>query len=362
MVRMWREVKLLIFLTLVAQTVFGQLAEPLSFREKIHDFGDIREADGPAVFEFVVTNRTTRPVKILSVQASCGCTTPGWSKEAIAPGGTGFVKASYDPKGRPGYFNKSLSVTTDWDGAAIALQIKGNVVTPVSEKDPASFTVMKGHLLFKTNSFNLGKVFINRDPESVPFLLTNNSKDTIKFIRSVGPAYIRVVMPRKVAPGEIASVKIIFDAKSKGQYGFVSENVELVTNDSELPEKSFSVFATVEEYFPKLTNEELAKAPVLALSANMVRFGNVKEGVVLEREIKITNTGKKELIIRHAQSNCSCLLVTSGKRVLQPGQETSIKISLDTKGRTGPQNKSVTLYSTDPQNPVQRITFTAGVN
>lgn len=356
-----RTMKLLTFLVLVAQATYGQLAEPLSFREKIHDFGDIREADGPAVFEFVVTNRTTRPVKILSVLASCGCTTPGWSKDAIAPGNTGFVKASFDPKGRPGYFNKSLSVTTDWDGNAITLQIKGNVVTPLSEKDPASFTVMKGHLLFKTNSFNLGKVFINRDPEPVPFLLRNNSKDTIKFIRSVGPTYIRVIMPRRVAPGEVAAVKIIFDAKLKGQYGFVSENVELSTSDSELPEKSFSVFATVEEYFPKLTPEELAKAPVLALSANMVRFGNVKAGVVLEREIKITNMGKKELIIRHAQSNCSCLTVTPSRSVLQPGQETSIKISLDTKGRTGPQNKSLTIYSNDPQNPVQRITFTAGV-
>lgn len=356
------EMKLLIFLMLVVQVAFGQLAEPLSFREKIHDFGDIREADGSAVFEFVVTNRSTRPVKILTVQASCGCTTPGWSKDPIAPGGTGFVKASYDPRGRPGYFNKSLSVTTDWDGAAIALQIKGNVVTPVSEKDPASFTVMKGHLLFKTNSFNLGKVFINREAEPVSFLMMNSSKDTIKFIRSVGPEYIRVVMPRKVAPGEVATVKIIFDAKRKGQYGFVSENVELSTNDAELPEKSFSVYATVEEYFPKLSAEELTKSPVLALSANMVRFGNVKAGVVLEREIKITNMGKKELTIRHAQSNCSCLLVNPGKRVLQPGQETTIKISLDTKGRTGPQNKSVTIYSNDPQNPVQRITFTAGVN
>jgi len=340
---------------------FGQLAEPLFFREKVHDFGDIKEEDGAAVVEFSITNRTTRPVSILSVKPSCGCTTPDWTKTPIAAGGTGFIKASFDPKGRPGYFNKTLAVTTDWDGSPIVLQIKGNVLNPAKANDPATFTVASGGLHLKSNSFNLDKVFINREPGEVSFPVYNASQDTIHFTEVVAPTYIRVVTPRRIAPKETSAIKVIFDAKLKGQYGFVSENVELKTDDKEMPEKSFSVYATVEEYFPKLSGEELAKAPVLSLSANVVKFGNVKAGTVLEREIKMTNTGKKELIIRHAQSNCSCLAVSPGLRLLKPGQETSIKMTLDTKGRTGPQNKSVTIYSTDPQNPVQRITFTAGV-
>jgi len=353
--------KLLGLLFVLSQLAFAQLAEPLFFREKVHDFGDIKEADGPADFEFIVTNKTTRPVKILSVKASCGCTTPGWTKEPIAPGGNGFVKASYNPKGRPGYFNKTLAVTTDWDGNALVLQIKGNVVNPVSEKDPSSFSVAKGSLRFKVNSFNLNKVFINRAPTAVSFLMHNPTKDSIHFSGIVSPNYINVIAPRVIAPSSTAPIKIVFDAQMKGQYGFVSENVELKTDDKEMPEKSFSVYATVEEYFPKLSDAELANAPILSLSANVVKFGNVKAGTVLDREIKITNTGKKELTIRHAQSNCSCLTIAPGQRVLKPGQETLVKISLNTQGRTGPQNKSVTIYSTDPQSPVQRITFTAGV-
>ena len=339
----------------------GQLAEPLYFREKIHNFGDIKEEDGPAVVEFSITNRSTRPVSILTVKPSCGCTTPDWTKEAIAPGATGFIKASYDPKGRPGYFNKSLMVTTDWDGTPVVLQIKGNVLNPARANDPTSFTVVNGGLHLKNNSFNLDKVFINKEAAPISFSAFNASKDTIHFFGSVNPGYIRVVMPKAIPPHAIGVIKILFDAKLKGQYGFVSENVELKTDDKELPEKSFSVYATVEEYFPKLSDAELANAPILSLSANLVKFGNVKAGTMLDREIKLINTGKKELIIRHAQSNCSCLTVTPGLRVLKPGQETSLKILLNTTGRTGPQNKSVTIYSTDSQNPVQRITFTAGV-
>ena len=350
-----------ILLVCVSFESASQLAEPLYFREKIHDFGDIKEEDGPAVVEFSILNKTTRPVSILSVKPSCGCTTPDWSKDPIGAGGTGFIKASYDPKGRPGYFNKSLTVTTDWDGTPVVLQIKGNVLNPAKANDPSAFTVVNGGLHLKSNSFNLDKVFINKEAVPVSFSTWNSSKDTIHFLGSVNPSYIRVVMPKAIPPNTIGTIKIVYDAKLKGQYGFVNENVELRTDDKEMPEKSFSVYATVEEYFPKLSNEDLAKAPVLTLSANVIKFGNVKAGTVLDREIKISNIGKKELIIRHAQSNCSCLTVAPGLRVLKPGQETSMKITLDTKGRTGPQNKSVTIYSNDPQNPVQRVTFTTAI-
>jgi hypothetical protein len=352
---------LVMLLVCVSFNGIAQLAEPLYFREKTHDFGDIKEEDGPAVVEFDITNKTTRPISILSVKPSCGCTTPDWSKEPIAAGATGFIKASYDPKGRPGYFNKSLTVTTDWDGTPIVLQIKGNVLNPAKANDPSTFSVVNGSLHLRSNSFNLDKVFINKEAAPVSFSAFNASKDTIHFLGSVNPSYIRVIMPKAIPPNTIGIIKIIFDAKLKSQYGFVNENVELKTDDKELPDKSFSVYATVEEFFPKLSNEELAKAPVLTLSANVIKFGNVRAGTVLDREIKISNTGKKELMIRHAQSNCSCLTVAPGLRTLKPGQETSMKITLDTKGRTGPQNKSVTIYSTDPQNPVQRITFTTAI-
>ncbi|GHN01859.1 hypothetical protein WSM22_33480 [Cytophagales bacterium WSM2-2] len=353
---------LLAFFFTLSQLAFGQLSDPLVFRETVHDFGNITEQDGPAAFEFVVSNKSTRPVKIIGVNPSCGCTTPDWTKEPIAVGGTGFIKASFDPRGRPGYFDKKLTVTTDWNATPIVLTIKGTVVTPESINALSAFPAISGNLRFKSNSFNLGKVFINRENEPLLFPFRNAGKDSIHILTVVSPPYIKVTAPKVVAPGQLANLKLAFDAKLKNQYGFTSENIELKTDDATLADKSFSVYATTEEFFPKLSEDELAKAPVLSLQANMVNFGIVRAGVVLSREIKISNTGKKDLVIRHAQSNCSCLTIAPGSRTLKPGQETSMKITLDTTGRTGPQNKSVTIYSTDPQNPVQRITFTTAVN
>src|ERR1051325_3933369 len=164
---------------LINQLSFCQLSEPLIYREKIHDFGNILEQDGPATFEFTVSNKSTRPVKIVNVQPSCGCTTPDWTKDPIPVNGSGFIKASYDPKGRPGYFDKTLSVTTDWDGTPVVLHIKGTVVNPQTASDPSLFSVAAGNLRFKSNSFNLGKVFINRDAEAISFPFRNGGKDSI---------------------------------------------------------------------------------------------------------------------------------------------------------------------------------------
>jgi hypothetical protein len=353
---------LLVASVLLSHFSFGQLSDPLLFREKIHDFGNILEQDGSASFEFVFSNKSNRPVKIVNVQPSCGCTTPDWSKDPVAVGSTGFIKANFDPKGRPGYFDKTLTVTTDWDGMPVVLRIKGNVINPGKPNDPSLFSVAVGNLKFKSNSFNVGKVFINREAEPVSFQFINAGKDSIHFKGYVAPRYIRANLPKVAAPNQVSTIKITFDAKLKNQYGFTSENIELKTDDAEFAEKSFTVYATTEEFFPKLSDKELTEAPVLSLQANVVNFGIVKAGVVLTREIKMTNTGKKDLVIRHAQGNCTCLTITAGSRVLKPGQETTMKIALDTQGRTGPQNKSVTIYSTDPQNPVQRITFSTAVN
>src|SRR5690606_15032860 len=119
----------------------------------------VEENNGPVTHEFVFTNESPRPVKIVRVQASCGCTTPGWSKEAIAPGDEGYIQASYDPKGRPGFFSKSLTVTTDLGTETITLHIKGEVTN--SEKPMAAdYPVSMGNMRMKVGSFNMGRVYV----------------------------------------------------------------------------------------------------------------------------------------------------------------------------------------------------------
>lgn len=353
---------LLIYVGFATVTLAQHQSKQLLFREETFDFGTVAEDKGSVTHEFVFTNNSQRPVKILTVQASCGCTTPGWSKEPVEPGKTGFIQASFNPKGRPGFFNKSLTVTTDLEANPIILQIKGQVSTDARPGE-AEYQVVNGALRFKSSSFNLGKVLIKDEYVVRDFPVMNNSSKPITFTgKTVSPKHIKVDIDPGVLPaGQKGNVRISYNGKIKNQYGFQSDNVELHTDDEVNPVKSFSVYATLEDYFPELTPEESAKAPQLRLATSSLDFGRVKANSTVVREVQLVNAGKKELSLRALQGNCTCIKASAAKTLVKPGDATTIKIAFDTQDRSGTQQKAVTIYSNDPGNPVQRITFTAYV-
>jgi hypothetical protein len=117
-------------------TTFAQAADTtVKFTKTTHDFGELLQSNGPQTYAFEFTNAGTEPVLIQNVQPSCGCTTPGWTKEPVAPGQTGVVQATYNAAS-VGPFNKSLTVTTNGTPNTIILYIKGKVIT--GETAPAA--------------------------------------------------------------------------------------------------------------------------------------------------------------------------------------------------------------------------------
>lgn len=94
----------------------------------IHDFGTIKESAGSVSTVFTITNTGKEPLILVNVKASCGCTTPEWTKEPIAPGKQGQIKATYNPANRPGAFNKTITVSSNGSPSSLTLNIKGEVV------------------------------------------------------------------------------------------------------------------------------------------------------------------------------------------------------------------------------------------
>jgi hypothetical protein len=104
-----------------------------TFDAQNYDFGKIKQS-APVTHEFKFTNTGKVPMIITNVQASCGCTTPDWSKEPVAPGGKGFIKATFNAAS-VGAFNKAVTVTANIPNGSVQLFIKGEVTaTPVSNK------------------------------------------------------------------------------------------------------------------------------------------------------------------------------------------------------------------------------------
>jgi hypothetical protein len=102
----------------------GKVAE-IKFDKETHDFGSIPQGV-PATYEFVFKNTGKTPLIVTNAAASCGCTTPEWTKEPIKPGKTGTVKATYNAAS-PGPFTKSVTVISNAKNSTVILYLKGDV-------------------------------------------------------------------------------------------------------------------------------------------------------------------------------------------------------------------------------------------
>lgn len=105
-------------------------AEVLQLRETGYDFGKIPQGR-PVTHIFEIVNTGKTPLLLTNVQASCGCTTPEWSREPIKPGATAQIKVGYNSAAE-GYFNKSITILYN-NNQSKTLLISGTVYkTPVT--------------------------------------------------------------------------------------------------------------------------------------------------------------------------------------------------------------------------------------
>lgn len=100
----------------------------MSFAETVHDFGNIKENGGAVSVEFPFTNTGDANLLIYEAKAECGCTTPDYPQAPIAPGKSGRIKVTYNPLGRPGAFDKVITVRTNGKPGKVRLKIRGTVI------------------------------------------------------------------------------------------------------------------------------------------------------------------------------------------------------------------------------------------
>ena len=107
-------------------TLSTEATPKMVIEKKSHDFGTIEEGV-QATVTFTFKNTGNAPLVLNSVKASCGCTTPKWTKEPIAPGTEGTITAIYNSKGRPGNFTKTITIKHNGEGGTEFLTIRGVV-------------------------------------------------------------------------------------------------------------------------------------------------------------------------------------------------------------------------------------------
>ena len=341
-------ITLILIFTLGTYGLQAQNSATFSFEKTTHDFGRVKEDGGKVNYIFKFKNNGKQPIIIKNVESSCGCTTPEWSKTPVLPGKEGFVSAEYDPIDRPGSFDKQITVHNNITAQPIILEIKGDVI-PKKKEVSDIYRYKIGDIRLKTNHIAFARLF-NTQTESQTVDIFNDSDKAITI--TTDPLnltkHISIVANPKVLPAKQAgSLTVTYNATKKNDWGYLIDKVSLLLNNQAATGFPLSVSATIVEDFSKLTPDQLAKAPAMDFASKEFDFGKIKQGEKVTHEYTFKNNGKTDLIIRETQTSCGCTAVEN-KKVIKPGESSSIKVVFNSNGKTGKQNKNITLITNIP--------------
>ncbi len=340
------KLNLSIFLLFVAMSLSAQ--PKIVFDKAQHDFGKVNEGDGTVSYDFAFKNTGSAPLIIQDVKTTCGCTTPEWTKQPIRPGNTGFIKVSYEAKGRPGAIDKTITVYSNSTSSPTSLRIIGEVI-PVERHPTEAFRYPAGTIRLDDMHVSFSRVYSYEKP-SLTVTAYNPGPDAVKISFVDLPSYIKVdVTPTTIKKEEKASIKVTYDAAKRNDWGFVTDQISMILNDNKAKDYKLTLTATIEEDFSRWTAAQLQNAPVISIDKQAIEAGKIKKGEKKEYKLKITNNGKSKLLIRKVESGSPLVTVNAPKEI-SVGASADMTVTYDTTRQSGEQNKTVTIITNDPKN------------
>ncbi len=326
------------------------LSQPLIlFEDKAHDFGTIKETDGKVTHVFTFKNVGNSPLVINKVQASCGCTTPAWTKTPIEPGKTGTISAIYNPAGRKGVFSSSITITSNAAENQERLTLRGEIIPKEAVSD---FNKSIGSLQFKTKTVELNNVYKGESKQtSIAVRNQGNTPVNISFTNL--PEYIEVRTPTNLAPNQEGEISFSFNSSKCNQWGEIVDEIYLQTGNSKTytNENKIQVISNVVENFSSLSIEQRRTAPIIELSTGSLNFGKIKSNAKFSNKITLHNIGQNSLELRRITNKNSELFIKSERSSIGSGKKADVKIELNSKGlKPGKYKKTITLQTNDPQN------------
>ena len=345
-----------LFMALTAVAMMAQ--QPvITFEKTEHDFGKINEADGRVSTVFEFKNEGMVPLILSNVRASCGCTTPTWTKEPIEPGKTGTITVTYNPNGRPGRFQKTVTITSNASEATKRVYIKGEVI-PKAAKPANKYTISVGALSMKSKTLDLGTIK-KGESKSGDLEYANLTKEDhhVELATNAADAFlISQVTLADVKADQTGKFVFAIDSKNPKLYG-PQEAYAFVVIDGkkEIDEAhKLTIKANVVEDFSGLTVEQKQQAPIIEVPAEY-NAGKVVKGKNLKFYFPIKNIGANPLEIRRVYAADKALNVKQPKAV-KSGKKSNVSVEINTKNMTpGAYGREVVVITNDYLNPIKRV-------
>lgn len=338
----------LVFFVFASVMAYSQAI--INFSKKAHDFGNIKEVNGPVFYDFEFTNDGTAPIIVKNVESSCGCTSPQWTKQPVLPGKKGFVKATFDPKDRPGYFDKTITVFSNAKTPVIELKIKGTVegkARTILDDFPYELASGLRLPLEHLSMMNVKK----GETKSMAFGVFNNSGRKVAVSFTDLPACLKMtIQPQQIDVKGQAKIQVSYNTSLKGEFGLNEEEVTMIVDGKKY---ALPVSIFVEEDLSKV---DPATAPVIEADKKYYNFGVTSEQPV-SFAYQIKNTGKASMKIHRFYANDKRIVVEMTKQELQPGETATLTAKTQKGAEAGKVTCVISLITNCPVTPEYSLRF-----
>ncbi len=293
-----------------------------------HDFGSVPTGSQQEhTFEFV--NTSGAPLNLISVRASCGCTKPTVLTALVQPGETAQVLAKFDTVTHRG--EKAATVT-----------VGVNKLSTFAEYGEVQFSV-KGKIR-KDVVLTPGKISF----DSVP--VTSAAQQTVKMKYAGNPLWqiLRIESTNANIKAEAQELKreggrityeLIVKLSGSQPTGSFADELCVITNDKRVNKMPISVSGRVKP----------------TLEAAPIKLGIIKQGAKVEKRFVIRGQRPFEIREVRVSNKFISFAPATGKKSIHV-----LSYSLDTS-TVGQINDSITVVSSDPDNPEKTVDFSARI-
>ncbi len=353
-----RITKSILFIFFVLTSFVAWAQGGLQFLPAEWNFGSIRESDGRVSHIFTGTNRGTKPVVILDVVSTCGCTIPEFSRKPIAPGATVQIKVVYDPANRPGAFVKELGVFSSERSKVATLVIRGSVVPRRKSIEELYPIDAGGGVRLSETLCSFAYIYMGAITQgTIGYVNTSSRAVALKLRPEQTSGLLRVMAPATVAAGARGVINFAYlISPSDPHYGTVRDvlgvEVDGRSNGTVILTHGIAVDSVA------AANQS---APKAVFSENMLKFGPVKHGGALQRlPFTIANEGMAPLIIRAVENEGRVATTLMPGQRIAAGEVLRAEVMLDPKRADfGTLVDHLVVVTNDASRPMRRIRITA---
>lgn len=138
---------------------------------------------------------------------------------------------------------------------------------------------------------------------------------------------------------------VAMGCKNDQASNLIDPNAQDVSMDSYAKQPAAETTPVAETTPQPVSQNSNTKFPKIKFNKEVHDFGDITDGDKVDYTFTFTNTGEADLVISNAAGSCGCTVPEFPKEPIKPGKTGKMKVSFDSTGKPGNQQKTVTITS-----------------